>query len=87
MLFRSASAFGCHIEVTTLVIPDLNDSIEEIENMCKWLSSISTDIPLHLSRFFPNYKMQDKPPTPRHILEEAYNKAHEFMKYVYLGNV
>jgi pyruvate formate lyase activating enzyme len=78
---------GCHVEVTTLVIPDLNDSVAEIDEMCKWLSGISSDIPLHLSRFFPNYKMQDKPPTPEKTLVLAQQKAREYLKYVYIGNI
>jgi pyruvate formate lyase activating enzyme len=77
----------CHVEVTTLVIPDLNDAIIEIEEMCKWLRSISPDIPLHLSRFFPNYKMKDKPPTPKETLFKAKEKASEYLNYVYLGNI
>lgn len=77
----------CHVEVTTLVIPGLNDALEEIEELSRWLASISPEIPLHLSRFFPNYKMNDKPPTPRETLERAKEKALGHLKYVYLGNV
>ena len=83
-----AAAYGsCHIEVTTLVIPGLNDSVDEIGELASWLASISREIPLHLSRFFPNYKMDDKPPTPLDILDRARNKAAEYLKNVYLGNV
>lgn len=81
------AAQACHIEVTTLIIPGLNDNISEIEDLCKWLSSISSQIPLHLSRFFPNYKMQDIYPTPKETLIKAKEKADEYLKYVYLGNV
>ena len=81
------AAKNCHVEVTTLVIPDLNDEIEEIGELSRWLASISSDIPLHLSRFFPNYKMQDRPPTPKETLVCAREKALEHLKYVYLGNV
>lgn len=76
-----------HVEVTTLVIPDLNDAMEEIDEMSKWLASISKDIPLHLSRFFPNYKMLDRAPTSLATLEKAKDKALEHLNYVYLGNV
>ncbi|MCX7922478.1 MAG: AmmeMemoRadiSam system radical SAM enzyme [Clostridia bacterium] len=81
------AARKCHVEVTTLVIPELNDAVEEIEEMARWLAGISPDIPLHLSRFFPNYRMQDKPVTPKETLIRAKEKAQEYLKYVYLGNV
>lgn len=81
------SAAVCHVEVTTLVIPGLNDSIAEIDEMAKWLASISPEITLHLSRFFPNYKMQDIDPTPKETLFKAREKALESLKYVYVGNI
>ncbi len=52
------------MEVTTLLIPGENDSEEEIRELARWLASISSEIPLHLSRFFPRYRMLDSPPTP-----------------------
>jgi len=81
------AAGKCHVEVTTLVIPDLNDSIEEIGELSEWLSSVSPNIPLHLSRFFPNYKMQDRPQTPVNTLKRARDRALVNLKYVYIGNV
>lgn len=76
----------CHVEVTTLLVTDLNDSPGEIKKLARWLASISPEIPLHLSRYFPNYKL-DKPPTPKEKLLEAYQIAKEKLEYVYLGNV
>ncbi|MCX7708667.1 MAG: AmmeMemoRadiSam system radical SAM enzyme [Clostridia bacterium] len=81
------AAKECHVELTTLVIPELNDAIEEITEMTQWIASISKDIPLHLSRFFPNYKMQDRPPTPKETLVKAREAALKHLNYVYLGNV
>jgi pyruvate formate lyase activating enzyme len=81
------AAKHCHVEVTTLVIPDLNDSIDEIENLSKWLSSISPDIPLHLSRFFPNYKMSHINPTPKDTLFSVKKVADKYLNHVYLGNI
>lgn len=81
------AAKKCHVELTTLVIPDLNDSIDEIEKLSKWIASISPDIPLHLSRYFPNYKMTHIPPTPKETLIIAREKALEHLNHVYLGNV
>lgn len=81
------AAGRCHVEATTLVIPGLNDSPDEIGRLARWLSEISPEIPLHLSRFFPNYRMLDRPPTPVKTLENARDKALEKLKYVYIGNV
>ena len=81
------AAVKCHVEVTTLIIPGLNDSVEEMTEMSKWLASISPDIPLHLSRFFPRYMMQDKPMTPMKTLSELESIASEHLNNVYMGNV
>ena len=81
------AAAKCHVEVTTLVIPGLNDSAEEMTEMSKWLASISPDIPLHLSRFFPRYMMQDRPMTPMKTLSELESIASGYLNNVYMGNV
>ncbi len=78
---------SCHVEITTLVIPGLNDSPAEIGRLAAWLASISPDIVLHLSRFFPNYQMNDIMPTPRESLENARNSALGYLRHVYLGNI
>lgn len=77
----------CHVEITTLVIPTLNDALTEISDMSKWISSLSSKIPLHLSRYFPNYKMQHIPPTPKETLVKCREEALKYLEYVYLGNV
>jgi len=77
----------CHVEVTTLVIPGWNDSVNEMEEMAQWLASLSPEIPLHLSRYFPKYEMTDIPPTPLNSLTELKKTAERHLKYVYLGNV
>jgi pyruvate formate lyase activating enzyme len=77
----------CHVEITTLVIPTLNDALPEISDLAKWISSISSEIPLHLSRYFPNYKLQNIPPTPKETLVECRKEALKYLEYVYLGNV
>jgi pyruvate formate lyase activating enzyme len=81
------AAKKCHVEITTLVIPGLNDSPEEMTEMCKWLASVSPDIPLHLSRFFPRYMMTDKPPTPLKTLSDLQGIASRYLNNVYMGNV
>lgn len=81
------AASKCHVEVTMLIIPGLNDSIQDIALASKWLSSISPDIVLHLTRFFPNYKMGNVVPTPIQTLENARKEALKHLNFVYLGNV
>lgn len=75
-----------HVEITTLVIPGENDSEDEIREISEYIASINPDIPLHISRFFPGYKMNDKKPTEiKHIYHLA-DIARESLKYVYEGN-
>ena len=76
----------CHLEVTTLLIPGRNDAAEEIGALAKFLAEIKPDIPLHLTRYFPNYKM-DLPPTPLHSMNQALDRARQYLSHVYLGNV
>ena len=80
---------GVWIELTNLVIPGINDDMQMIRQMCRWLADNHlTEAPLHFSRFFPRYKMQDIQPTPLHTLQAAKRIAEEEgMRYVYLGNV
>ena len=80
------SAQNCHIEVTTLIISGKNDSIEEMEAEAQWLASISPDIPLHISRFFPRYKVKDRPPTAVETIYNLVNVARNHLNYVYAGN-
>ena len=77
------------IELTNLVIPDVNDDMQMIRQMCRWIAENGlSDNPLHFSRFFPRFKMQDIPPTPLNTLKEAKEIAiEEGIKHVYLGNV
>jgi len=81
------STAHCHVEVTTLIIPGWNESVEEMDGMAQWLASLSKDIPLHLSRYFPNYELDDKPPTSLDSLMELKRIANRHLNYVYLGNV
>ena len=80
---------GVWIEVTNLVIPGINDDPQMIRRMCRWLADNQlAEAPLHFSRFFPRYKMQDIQPTPLLTLQSAKRIAEEEgMKHVYLGNV
>lgn len=81
------SARSCHVELTTLVIPGYNDSQEDMAREAEWIShNVGRDTPLHLSRYFPCYKMKS-PPTPVETLERARDIALRSLRYVYLGNV
>ena len=76
-----------HVEVTTLIIAGENDSEEEIRLLSQWLSSVNPEIPLHISRFFPAYKMKDRNPTPVSTVLRLADIARESLKYVYEGNI
>ena len=80
---------GVWVELTNLVIPGINDDMQMIRRMCRWIADNHlAEAPLHFSRFFPRYKMLDVPPTPIRTLREAKRIAEEEgIKYVYLGNV
>ena len=80
------AAERCHVEVTTLLIPGENDSEEEIRELARWLASISPEIPLHLSRFFPQYQMLDRLPTPVEQVYRLSEAAQEYLSHVYTGN-
>jgi len=80
---------GVWVEVTNLIIPDANDDPDDIRALCRWIAdSLGEGVPLHFSRFYPNYKMTDRPSTPGSTLDMAYKIAkEEGLKYVYVGNV
>lgn len=77
---------NCHIEITNLLVTGLNTKKQEIDELIDYVASINTDIPVHFSRYYPNYKY-NKPPTPVKTIEYAYEKAKEKLKYVYIGNL
>ncbi len=84
---KRANKKGIHIELTTLVIPKLNDSDKEFEKIAKFIASVNKDIPWHISRFFPMYKMKDKEITPLETLRRAENIGKKYLNYVHVGNV
>lgn len=86
VLSNIKEAAGVHLELTTLLIPGANDRPDQIEKMARWIAEIDPEIPWHLSRYFPNYRMTI-PATPIATMEEALDVAKKYLKYVYLGNV
>jgi len=77
----------CHLEVTNLLIPGLNDSEDDVRDLCRYIAAnLGKDTPLHLSRYFPRHRM-DLPPTPRTSIVRAWEIARASLDYVYVGNL
>lgn len=77
------------VEITNLIIPKANDSVEDIRRMCQWIvKELGPDVPLHFSAFHPDFKLTDRLATPLATLETAYDIARSAgIRYVYTGNV
>lgn len=79
---------GAWEEITSLLIPGLNDSETELRAMARFVASVDRSMPWHVSRFFPMYRMQDRPITPVSVLDRAVQIGHEEgLLYVYSGNL
>ncbi|HPA14252.1 MAG TPA: AmmeMemoRadiSam system radical SAM enzyme [Desulfobacterales bacterium] len=80
---------GIHLEIVNLVVPTLNDSTRMLTELVKWVAGeIGPDVPLHFTRFHPDYQMLNLAPTPVSTLEKAYDLAMtEGIRYPYVGNV
>ena len=77
------SAAACHVEITSLIVPGQNDTIDDIQALAEWLSGISPEIPLHITRFFPRYRMSNGEPTPVKTMRALADSARKILKYVY----
>ncbi len=82
---RFVKQSGVHLELTNLIIPDRNDSDDDLSALVDFVASVSTDIPLHLSAFHPDYEL-DTHPTPMATLLRAREIAQSKLQYVYIGN-
>ncbi len=79
---------GIWQEITTLVVPGDNDSEEELTKIAEFIAGVSKEIPWHITRFHPDYKVQNKEPTPMKTMIKAYEIGKKAgLRYVYLGNV
>jgi pyruvate formate lyase activating enzyme len=79
---------GIWIEITTLLIPTLNDSKENLTKIAEFIKDLGSEIPWHVSRFYPNYKLTNLPPTPLKTLRQARDIGLKVgLKYVYQGNI
>jgi len=85
---RQLKEMGVWLEVTTLIIPTLNDSSQELEEIAKFVLSLGEETPWHISAFYPAYKLRDLPPTPASTLKRARQIGMEAgLRYVYTGNI
>lgn len=86
---KTLKAHGVWLEITNLIIPTKNDSADMIKDLCRWISKeLGPDTPLHFSRFYPQYKIQNLPPTPVSTLKNAAAIARASgLSYIYIGNV
>ncbi|MDI6774004.1 MAG: AmmeMemoRadiSam system radical SAM enzyme [Verrucomicrobiota bacterium] len=83
---RQAVQAGCHVEITNLLIPGLNDGRNALDGLSRWIrTELGTATVLHLSAYHPDYRMRI-PPTPVSLLEQACEIARQHLDYVYLGN-
>lgn len=83
---RTLHAANCHLEITTLVIPGKNDSDDAFKAIAAFIESISPDIPLHITRFFPRFRLTDSQPTPIPTLTRLANIARQRLSRVLIGN-
>lgn len=85
--FIIGAAKKSHVEITTLIVPGMNDSEEEMRALSSWLSTVDKAIPLHITRFFPCRKMSDRMPTDVCLLKNLGEIAKKKLDNVYLGNI
>lgn len=85
---RSYKEMGIWIEITTLIIPEINDSDAELRKIAGFIKDVGPEIPWHVSRFYPQYRLVEKPPTPIDTIRRAREIGLEVgLRYVYEGNV
>ncbi|MBL7157443.1 MAG: AmmeMemoRadiSam system radical SAM enzyme [Candidatus Omnitrophica bacterium] len=85
---RHMKKIGMWVEVTTLVVPGMNDSDRELKSIAEFIAGVGKDIPWHISRFHPDYKLLDAMPTPLETLDKAASiGAKAGLRYIYLGNI
>ncbi len=84
--FIKKAASSSHVEITSLIVPGINDDPDEMTAQAKWISSIRPDIPLHITRYFPRWKFHEAP-TDIQRLYELTERAGKYLKHVYIGNI
>lgn len=94
MDFITRAVQVCHVELTCLIVPGENDTVDQMDEMCRWIASLKdaegkpagARIPLHITRFFPRFHMQDRGPTDIPVLMRLVETARAHLEYVYPGN-
>ena len=86
MNFITRAAQESHVELTSLIVPGKNDSLEDMEREAAWIAGIDPDIPLHITRYFPRHRMAE-PPTRISLIRELKGVAERHLNRVLLGNV
>ena len=90
MEFIEAAAEFCHVELTTLIVPGENDSEDEMRELSRWVSRLKNPdgegVPLHVTRFFPRFRMQDREATSVRTVYRLAEIARKNLEYVYTGN-
>ena len=84
--FIARAAEACHVELTSLIVPGMNDDPEDMEREAAWIASVNPEIPLHITRYFPRYKMR-KGATDISLLKDLKRVAERHLAKVLLGNV
>ena len=84
--FITEAVKNAHVELTTLIVPGENDTPEEMEAIARWIASLSPDIPLHVSKFFPRWNMVDRNETPVGRVYRLAEVARKYLQFVYTGN-
>lgn len=89
--FITTAAGACHVELTSLIIPGENDSEEEMRELSAWVAALENQtgkkIPLHITRFFPAFKLTDRAPTPVDTILRLVEVARENLEFVFPGNI
>lgn len=84
--FIARAVQDCHVELTSLIVPAVNDSLEDMKEEAGWIASLDPDIPLHITRYFPRYKMHT-PATDIALMKRLKEAAEKSLRRVCLGNV
>ena len=87
--FIRKAADRCHVELTCLIVPGMNDTEDEMRAMVQWIAALpgGEEIPLHITRFFPRYRVLDRKPTDRAVILRLTEIARQHLKHVYPGNL
>lgn len=84
--FIERAVKSSHVEITSLIVPGMNDSLIDMENQAKWIATLG-EIPLHITRYFPRYKTLDIPATDINLMMDLAKVAKKYLRFVHLGNV